>query len=67
MFPFQGMPAWAQAIGDALPLTHLVRAMRGVLLRGEGASLVVSEMAPVAAFALVAAAAAVLAYRRRID
>jgi len=67
MFPFQGMPAWAQAVGNALPLTHFVRATRGVLLRGEGASLVVSEMLPVAAFALIAAAAALLAYRRRID
>ena len=67
MFPFQGMPWWAQAIGNALPLTHFVRATRGVLLRGEGASLVVSEMAPVAAFALIASAAALLAYRRRID
>src|SRR5262245_52485157 len=67
MFPFHGMPAWAQAIGNVLPLTHFVRATRGVLLRGEGASLVVSEMMPVAAFALIAAAAALLAYRRRLD
>src|SRR5438552_4037678 len=38
MFPFQGMPTWAQTMGNALPLTHFVRATRGVLLRGEGAS-----------------------------
>lgn len=67
MFPFQGMPGWAQAIGNALPLTHFVRATRGVLLKGEGAALVVAEMAPVAAFALVATTAALLAYRRRLD
>ena len=67
MFPFEGMPAWARAVGAALPLTHFVRATRGVLLKGEGASLVISEMSPVAVFALVAAAAALAAYRRRIE
>jgi ABC-2 type transport system permease protein len=67
MFPFQGMPAWAQTIGEVLPLTHFVRAARGVLLKGEGASLVVSEMLPVALFALVAAAVALTAYRHRSD
>lgn len=67
MFPFQGMPAWARMIGEALPLTHFVRATRGVLLKSADASLVVSEMAPVALFALIAAALALPAYRRRID
>jgi ABC-2 type transport system permease protein len=67
MFPFQGMPAWAQSIGQTLPLTHFVRATRGVLLKSEGASLVAREMAPVALFTLAAAALALLAYRRRID
>jgi ABC-2 type transport system permease protein len=67
MFPFQGMPAWARTIGEALPLTHFVRATRGVLLRGEGVSLVISEMAPVALFALLAATVALAAYRRRLD
>jgi ABC-2 type transport system permease protein len=67
MFPFQGMPAWARIIGEALPLTHFVRATRGVLLKGDGVSLVLSEMLPVALFALVAAALAIAVYRRRID
>ena len=67
MFPFSGMPAWAQAIGNALPLTHFVRATRGVLLRGEGAGFVLSEMVPVAAFAAVATLAALAAYRRRLE
>jgi hypothetical protein len=44
-----------------------VRVARGVLLKGEGAALVMSEMAPVALFALIAMTAALLAYRRRID
>jgi len=67
MFPFQGMPAWARTIGEALPLTHFVRATRGVLLKGEPASSVAFEMLPVGLFALVATAAALTAYRRRID
>ena len=34
MFPFRGMPGWAQAIGEVLPLTHFLRIVRGVLLKG---------------------------------
>jgi len=49
MFPFQGMPSWARAIGEVLPLTHFVRAARGVLLKGEGGALVGHEMWPVGA------------------
>jgi ABC-2 type transport system permease protein len=67
MFPFQGMPAWAQAIGEMLPLTHFVRATRGVLLKGDGAALVWHEMWPVALFALAATALALAAYRRRLE
>ena len=36
MFPFRGMPAWAQAIGELLPLTHFLRIVRGVMLKGNG-------------------------------
>jgi ABC-2 type transport system permease protein len=67
MFPFQGMPGWARAIGEVLPLTHFVRAARGVLLKGEGGALIEHEMWPVALFALAAAALALAAYRRRLD
>jgi ABC-2 type transport system permease protein len=67
MFPFQGMPRWARAIGEALPLTHMVRATRGVLLKGDAAARVAAEMRPVAVFAMIAACAALVAYRRRVD
>jgi ABC-2 type transport system permease protein len=67
MFPFDGMPPWARAIGEMLPLTHFVRAIRSVLLKGEGASVVMREMLPVTLFALAATAIALLAYRRRLD
>ena len=36
MFPFRGMPGWAQLIGQALPLTHFLRIVRGVLLKANG-------------------------------
>ena len=67
MFPFEGMPRWAQMLGNALPLTHFVRSARGVLLKGYGASEVVAEMWPVALFAFAAAGAAVASYRRRLS
>ena len=67
LFPFQGMPAWAQAIGEILPLTHLIRATRGVFLRGEGLERVLPEMWPVTVFALIASILALTAYRYRID
>jgi ABC-2 type transport system permease protein len=67
MFPFEGMPRWARTIGEALPLTHFVRATRCVFFRGQCGSLVLSEMVPVAVFGLIASAGALLAYRRRID
>lgn len=66
MFPFEGMPAWARALGNALPLTHFVRAARGVLLKGYDTSEVVTQMWPVAVFALVAAIVAIVCYRRRL-
>ena len=67
MFPFQGMPRWARAIGEVLPLTHFVRATRGALLKGEGGASIGYEMWPVALFGLAAAALALVAYRRRLD
>ena len=67
MFPFNGMPRWAQTVGEALPLTHYIRATRDILIRGAPATALVPEMAPVAAFAAVAAVVAIACYRRRLD
>ena len=66
MFPFEGMPAWARTLGNALPLTHFVRTARGVLLKGYGASEVVTQMWPVAVFALASAGVAIASFRRRL-
>jgi len=66
MFPFEGMPRWAQLIGEGLPLTHFVRVARNLFLKGDTGAAVSAEMWPVALFALVASLFAVIAYRRRL-
>jgi ABC-2 type transport system permease protein len=66
LFPFSGMPRWAQLLGQALPLTHFVRAMRGLLLRGDSLSSVAHEMWPVAVFTGLAATLAASQYRRHL-
>jgi ABC-2 type transport system permease protein len=67
MFPFEGMPSWARSLGEILPLTHFVRASRGVLLKGEGIALVTHEMWPVVLFASCVTVLALFAYRRRLE
>jgi ABC-2 type transport system permease protein len=66
LFPFSGMPRWAQLVGQALPLTHFVRATRGLLLRGDSLVSVVYEMWPVAVFTALAATLAASQYRRHL-
>jgi ABC-2 type transport system permease protein len=67
MFPFRGMPIWAQAIGELLPLTHFLRVVRGVLLKGNGLSETVPEVWPIAVFFLAAMAVGLKRYRRTLD
>ncbi len=67
MFPFRGMPAWARAVGEAMPLTHYLRATRDILIRGRGAEAVLAEAWPILLFGAVSMAFALLAYRRRLD
>ena len=67
MFPFRGMPGWAQAIGELLPLTHFLRVVRGILLKGNGWSDIAPEVWPLAAFLLVAVAVAMRRYRETLD
>ena len=65
MFPFHAMPGWARAIGELLPLTHFLRCLRASLLRGADAGTVLALGWPIAVFALVALAAALLGSRIR--
>ena len=49
MFPFRGMPGWAQDIGECLPLTHFLRIVRGILLKGNGLAECAPDLWPIAA------------------
>ncbi len=67
MFPFDGMPRFAQSIAEALPLTHFVRIMRGVLLRGASLAEMRGELVPLALFFLVTMTLSIFRFRKRLD
>lgn len=67
MFPFRGMPPWAQAIGEVFPLTHFLRIVRGILLKGNGLGEVVLQLWQIALFATVALIIGVKRYRKTLD
>jgi ABC-2 type transport system permease protein len=67
MFPFRGMPAWAQALGEVLPLTHFLRIVRGILLKGNGIGDVSLQLWQLALFALIALTIGVKRYRQTLD
>jgi ABC-2 type transport system permease protein len=67
MFPFRGMPVWAQWIGNVLPLTHFLRLVRGIMLKGSGLVTLWPDVWPILAFALAAIALGLAVYRRTLD
>jgi ABC-2 type transport system permease protein len=67
MFPFRGMPVWAQWIGEVLPLTHYLRIVRGILLKANTASDIMAEVWPMALFLIVVLTIGVKRYRRTLD
>ncbi len=67
MFPFRGMPLWAQTLGEVLPLTHFLRVVRGVMLKGASLVHVGNELLAIAAFTTVAGTVAMLRYQRTLD
>jgi ABC-2 type transport system permease protein len=67
MFPFRGMPQWAQWIGEVLPLTHFLRVVRGILLKGNGLAEIAPHLWPIALFMGVAGTVAMLRYRQTLD
>ncbi len=67
MFPFRGMPLWAQNLGEVLPLTHFLRIVRGIMLKGNSLLQVLPELWPMLAFLFVAGALALARYRRTLD
>jgi ABC-2 type transport system permease protein len=67
MFPFRGMPGWAQTIGEALPLTHFLRIVRGVLLKGNNAGEILAEAWPMAVFMFAVIAVGLRSFRSTLD
>ncbi len=67
MFPFAGMPRWAQWIGEVLPLTHFLRIVRGIMLKGSTLADVLPELWALLAFSAVVSAVALLRYQKTLD
>lgn len=67
MFPFRGMPEWAQVLGEALPLTHFLRIVRGILLKGSGLPDLLGEIGPLTLFVVVVLTLGIKRYRRTLD
>jgi ABC-2 type transport system permease protein len=67
MFPFRGMPEWAQNIGSVLPLTHFLRMVRGILLKGNGLMETLPHLWPIGLFLLTVVAIGLKRYRKTLD
>jgi ABC-2 type transport system permease protein len=67
MFPFAGMPVWAQYLGECLPLTHYIRIVRAIMLKGAAISNVQYDTIALIALMLLAMTIAVTRFRRTLD
>ena len=67
MFPFQGMPMWAQVIGQVLPMTHYVHITRDIMLKGHGLIEILPNLWPIVLFTAIVLLVAVKAYRSTLD
>lgn len=67
MFPFRGMPHWAQMIGECLPLTHFLRLVRGILLKGNGINESIPHLIPILIFMVIVMLIGALRYRETLD
>ncbi|HEY6419256.1 MAG TPA: ABC transporter permease [Candidatus Binataceae bacterium] len=67
LYPFRGMPVWAQWIGELLPLTHFMRIVRGILLKGNRFSEVSPDLWAIVLFLLIVSTIALRRYRRTLD
>jgi ABC-2 type transport system permease protein len=67
MFPFRGMPLWAQWLGEVFPLTHFLRIVRGILLKGNGPADISRDIWPLLLFAAVVLTVGVKRYRQTLD
>jgi len=67
MFPFKGMPNWAQILGETLPLTHFLRIVRGILLKGNGTIDIWPDIWPILIFTIVALTIGLRKYHSTLD
>lgn len=67
MFPYRGMPDWAQVLGEILPLTHFLRVIRAVMLKGADFAAIATEVAWLAGFVVVFGGLALARFRRTLD
>ncbi len=67
MFPFRGMPVWAQMLGETLPLTHFLRIVRGIMLKGSEFSDISGQASAIAVFTMVLGLVAMLRYKQTLD
>jgi ABC-2 type transport system permease protein len=67
MFPFRGMPAWAQALGGLIPVTHFLRVVRGALLKGLDIAQLWPSLAALALFVGAVSGLAMARYRTTLD
>jgi len=67
MFPFLGMPVWAQWVGEIFPTTHALRIVRGVLLKGNGTPDILPDLWPIVLFMVAAVVIAVWCYRETLE
>jgi ABC-2 type transport system permease protein len=67
MFPYRGMPPWAQVLGEIFPLTHFLRMIRAVMLKGADFEAIAQPMAAMTLFVLLFSALALLRFRRTLD
>jgi hypothetical protein len=67
MFPFRGMPLWAQVIGNCLPLTHFLQLVRGIMLKGNGLDLMLHHIWPLLLFIVVVLGVGLKTFRRTLD
>ena len=67
LFPFRGMPDWAQWLGSILPVTHMLRVVRGAMLKGVGIAEALPSLGALALFVLIVAGIAVKQYRTTLD
>jgi ABC-2 type transport system permease protein len=67
VFPFHGMPGWAQWVGEVMPITHFLRIVRGILLKGNGFAEIWPDIWPMILFLFAAGALALSRFRKTLD